>query len=602
MHVLEQPIPACMNSSLSNLPLSPLNVNPDAKASVIRARQQQSRIPSRRGGFAFLTVVPTASRDFNRSNHIASPTVGASGDSRNKETGQGTDQDKADIHVSVSHLPANTSTSNRNDKLPVAGSAVRPQRSRRHRARQTPQGPDLAPSSRFLSAPFRNRAVASDPASRVPRSRGAPGRLWNPTNSTPRLPPAIYTRPTKAPVKRRPSTPPLPIVPLNHPALDDTRAPDEQGATGAGDYPLLTLPEQRQSRHSTPTPTPTRSSFQIEERLNEGKRVALPSSVHHSYNIRERPDGPSGVGSALQLANVKLGESSFAGGHLLGDYGETTKSRTRATSFGLVRLQSPEQPARKLDKGKGKAIMTSPNHDSSPRGLSTDLERGPSVLDPKYNRSNLSIPNGGIGSAISSSNSSIIGDPDQPGLGDEWGPQHPCYPHLNPYVPLESTEYQTTRIIRVRRDWLVAGDLAPTFSNMYPEILDPAGISEQEFRRVIEKLNGTLLPTFNPYNWRNILDGVLGVLTAWVWEDLGFTNAKTKLRELEKWIEKWNTEMEKTTGSDEAAIAPKIISLRRTGYMSLDFQIPNPEVSISNSEPASRSGPSGSEPALPPAA
>ncbi|KAJ2965506.1 hypothetical protein NUW58_g10872 [Xylaria curta] len=175
--------------------------------------------------------------------------------------------------------------------------------------------------------------------------------------------------------------------------------------------------------------------------------------------------------------------------------------------------------------------------DDTPKGLSADLERGPAVLDPQHNKSNLSIP-GGIGSAISSSNSSIIGDPDQPGLGDEWGPQHPCFPHLNPHVPVTSTEYQTTRIIRIPRDWLIAGDLAPTFSNMYPEILDPVGISEQEFRRVIEKLNTTLVPTFNPYNWRNILDGVLGVLTAWIWEDFGLTNIKTKLNELETWIDR----------------------------------------------------------------
>jgi hypothetical protein len=174
-----------------------------------------------------------------------------------------------------------------------------------------------------------------------------------------------------------------------------------------------------------------------------------------------------------------------------------------------------------------------------------------------------------IGSAISSSNSSIMGDPDQPDLGEEWGPQHPCYPHLNPHVPIDSTDYTSTRIIRIRRDWLVQGDLAPSFSNLYPEILDPAGISEQEFRRIIEKLNTELTPIFSPYGWRNIVDGVLGLLTGWIWDDLGLTNTKSRLTSLESWIEKWNIEMEKTVGSEAGVMAPRIIPLRRTGYMNV---------------------------------
>lgn len=203
-------------------------------------------------------------------------------------------------------------------------------------------------------------------------------------------------------------------------------------------------------------------------------------------------------------------------------------------------------------------------------GYSHDLERGPDILanDPRHSTaSRLS----GIGSAISSDDSSILGDPDQnpADLGDEWGPQHPCFPHLNPHVPLDSPEYATTRIIRIRRDWLLEGDLAPTFSNLYPEILDPAGLSEQEFRRIIDKLNGTLVPAFSPYNWRNIVDGVLGLATGWVWEDLGVTGVKTRLKNLETWIEEWNENMERVVGREGGRIPPKIISLRRTGYMTV---------------------------------
>lgn len=178
---------------------------------------------------------------------------------------------------------------------------------------------------------------------------------------------------------------------------------------------------------------------------------------------------------------------------------------------------------------------------------------------------------GGIGSALSSTNSSIMGDDIQPDAVGEWGPQHPCYPHLNPHVPVDSAEYITTRIIRIRRDWLLEGDLAPTFSNLYPEILDPAGLSEQEFRRIIEKLNGIIIPAFNPYEFRNIVDSILGLVTGWLWDDFGLTAIKSRLNNLEKWIAQWNLEMEKTMGSEEGAIAPKLVPLRRTGYMSVSF-------------------------------
>lgn len=159
-------------------------------------------------------------------------------------------------------------------------------------------------------------------------------------------------------------------------------------------------------------------------------------------------------------------------------------------------------------------------------------------------------------------------------FGQAWGPQHACYPHLNPHVPVDSAEYSTTRIIRIRRDWLLHGDLAPCFSNLYPEILDPAGLNEPEFRRVIEKLNGELVPAFSPHTFRNVLDGVLGLVTGWLWDDFGLTGIKSRLNHLEKWIDRWNLEMEKTLSSEEGVICPKIISLRRTGYMTVSTHEP----------------------------
>ncbi|KAI1828297.1 Golgin subfamily A member 7/ERF4 family-domain-containing protein [Xylaria intraflava] len=540
------------------------NKNPAREKHRTTRKRSETSSLSRRGGNT--SVFPTtASHATGRSTKLASSAVEDS-------------PVNPDVAVSESQqLEQPADSSQRNDD-----GAARPTRSPRHTTHQSPPGLIPADSNRHYPVlPFRSLAANSSPENRLPLVIGPPGRLWNPVNSTPRLPPVVYTR------RRRPSTPLPPSIPINHPTLDDTGIRGDQIATGAGDYPLLTLPEQRQSRH----PTPTRSSFQLEGRVHGGKRISLPSSVRHSFDIKQAIDAPPEPDTRPGPSQHKPRDSLVSSLRKRGQ-SVTEKGRPRAVSFGLVQIQPIDRGGLGIDKGK--AVMSQLNDETSARGFSTDLERGTNALGQHHNRSNVSLP-GGIGSIISSSNSSIIGDPDQPGLGDEWGPQHPCFPHLNPYVPINSTEYRTTRIIRVRRDWLVAGDLAPTFSNMYPEILDPAGVSEQEFRRVIEKLNRSLIPIFNPYHWRNIFDGLLGVLSGWIWEDFGLTNVKMKLRELETWIEKWNAEMEKTTGSEDGAAAPKIISLRRTGYMSLDFQIPNPEVSVSVSEPASRSGPAPAE-------
>ncbi|KAJ5182879.1 Golgin subfamily A member 7/ERF4 [Penicillium capsulatum] len=157
-----------------------------------------------------------------------------------------------------------------------------------------------------------------------------------------------------------------------------------------------------------------------------------------------------------------------------------------------------------------------------------------------------------------------------------WGPAHPCYPHLNPHVPIGSQEYLTTRVIRIRRDWMIKGDLAPTFSNLYPEILDPL-LSEQEFRKVIATVNDGVVKAFDPYSLRNWFDGAMGLLTGWVWDDIHASGIKSQLQHVETWLEKWNREV----GSKDGV---HIWSLRRTAYMSIDIQIPDPKVGIVPSE------------------
>jgi hypothetical protein len=142
-----------------------------------------------------------------------------------------------------------------------------------------------------------------------------------------------------------------------------------------------------------------------------------------------------------------------------------------------------------------------------------------------------------------------------------WGPSHPCFPHPNPHVPLQSELYTNTRIIRIKRDWMMAGDLAPTFANLYPEILDPL-VNEDDFRILIKKINDTLVDAFDPFTFRAWLDAAMGVATFWLWEDVGLTGVKKKLAGLESWIEEWN----RTVGEKDAV---KIIPLRRTGYLTV---------------------------------
>jgi hypothetical protein len=143
---------------------------------------------------------------------------------------------------------------------------------------------------------------------------------------------------------------------------------------------------------------------------------------------------------------------------------------------------------------------------------------------------------------------------------------------------------------------MIAGDLAPTFANVYPEILDSV-MPEDEFRRVVRHINNVVLDAYNPFGWRAWLDMILGIATFWLWDDLGLTGVKSKLKQLENWLSGWNREV----GSKEGV---QIIPLRRTAYLTvrpknscalpaniaqLDIQIPDPQISADPlSRPATR--------------
>lgn len=126
-----------------------------------------------------------------------------------------------------------------------------------------------------------------------------------------------------------------------------------------------------------------------------------------------------------------------------------------------------------------------------------------------------------------------------------------------------------TRIIRVQRDWLVAGDLYPALQNLYPEILI-GYVSEDEFRSIIETSNKMLKEAFDPWTTSSWLDAALGVATGFLWDNTGMTATKRKVAHLEKWLDGWNHEAQRQ-GKEVSLIGP-----RKTGFLSLDIQIPDP--------------------------
>ncbi|KAF2263911.1 hypothetical protein CC78DRAFT_263228 [Lojkania enalia] len=210
-----------------------------------------------------------------------------------------------------------------------------------------------------------------------------------------------------------------------------------------------------------------------------------------------------------------------------------------------------------------------------PGPAADDLESGMKpITKPSPGRA--SLPHSRQGSMHSQRLGTASANGDGEGNADDnesefpWGPSHPCFPHLNPHVPLNSPLYENTRIIRIKRDWMVKGDLAPTFANLYPEILDPL-IPEDSFRDIIKKVNDSLVHAFNPLGFRAWLDAVMGVATFWLWDDAGLTAVKRQLADLEKWLDDWNRKV----GEKEGV---RIIPLRRTGYLTLDIQIPDPHI------------------------
>lgn len=322
---------------------------------------------------------------------------------------------------------------------------------------------------------------------------------------------------------------------------------------------LLTLPEQRRSRQNSPNSPTFQESFEPghSNRSSIGlpsNRASAQSGTPSMSNEKEKPL-PASPPSTKPPSRQNTGD--------------VTLQSKLAQTYGFSEADQPSHPPRRVNSQRSlhhvrsltsmhsNQLANVPPLPSSPLPRST-TQNTPTQTRPPSTRD--------LEAGLSA--------PEEPSSDEEppWGPSHPCFPHLNPHVPLSSPLYNSTRIIRIRRDWMVVGDLAPTFSNIYPEILDPL-LPEPEFRNIINHINSTLMHAYNPYGVANWIDGILGFLTGWFWENFRPGGIKGELRKLEAWIEEWN----RTVGHADGV---KVIGLRRTGYLCLDIQIPDPQVRV----------------------
>jgi hypothetical protein len=281
--------------------------------------------------------------------------------------------------------------------------------------------------------------------------------------------------------------------------------------------------------------------------------------IERDFETQAREDGRDEY-PLLSLPERRLSRQSPAPSSLAVQRSTGEDSISGRTSIALPRDRRSQPPTQPPTPGLVMASAANPRDSVSPAPhADKDIEAGRNHQPAGLSR--VSLPGSGR-TSLHSRRSGSAADDDADAVSEfPWGPSHPCFPHPNPHVPLDSELYNTTRIIRIKRDWMMKGDLAPTFANLYPEILDPL-VTEDDFRILIKKINDTLVDAFDPFTFRACLDTVLGIATFWLWEDAGLTGVKKQLADLERWIEDWNRDI----GSKEAV---RIIPLRRTGYLTV---------------------------------
>ena len=103
-------------------------------------------------------------------------------------------------------------------------------------------------------------------------------------------------------------------------------------------------------------------------------------------------------------------------------------------------------------------------------------------------------------------------------------------------------------------------------------------LPEEAFRELIRGVNEGLQRAYDPKAWRNVLDGVVGVVTGWVSDDLGLSGGRRAVGRVEDWVEGWNREWAVKYAGEGDAGQIRVIPLARTGFMTLDIQIPDPRI------------------------
>ena len=403
----------------------------------------------------------------------------------------------------------------------------------------------LLPRPRSFLATLQQRIIPRD-------ARPAASRVLNPINYLPRPTPIEVTRPGYSTDKTATFAP----------GLRETRT-------------LLTLPEQRRSRQNSPGSPAVEHSPVVTDPGSHRSSIGLPANrssrnlelTRSREMIASENEKPLRSPQNPDRAYVPYSKYNTNDRDLEAAANVPASQSILGQGYGVTKDDQPLHPPRRVTSQR------SLRHHQSAASLRSGHQYGTSRLHSRdgsfaqQHRQADSHPN-------LNTDDPHNNDTENGSLAEElaWGPSHPCFPHLNTHVPPTSAEYTTTRLIRIKRDWMVAGDLSPAYSNLYPEILDPL-VPEAEFRHLIQHINSTLVDAFDPFAVWNWLDGLLGVVTGWLWEDFRPTGIKGKLRKLEAWLEEWN----RSVGARDGV---RIIPLRRTAYMTLDFQIPDPQVRV----------------------
>ncbi|KAI9687562.1 MAG: hypothetical protein M1822_002172 [Bathelium mastoideum] len=469
---------------------------------------------------------------------------------------------------------------------------------------------------------FRPRTVPKRPAS----------RLANPINYAPR-------------------SQTLPNLPVIHPQLQEREPP--RPTEGRVEYPLLTLPEKRRSRVSASgsvvvLPSPTAESGRSSIGLPRDKRISLDSRTRRNSAPGELVP-PQPAQATERQEKLVFESSSSSSSNESRPRPKLDKGKAKAIDMpegGSVPASNPTDPEKSAVAGDDVPLppqphatsSTDPNleagaqfrHAQAPSRISLPLSRRPSTLS-RLTRNSATHPvdHDGTASAASEEAESY-----------PWGPFHPCFPHPNPHRPLTSPLTASTRIIRIRRDYTAVfppestsfspskpsatittaprhpssspkspqpvSDRVPAFTNLYPEILAP-WVSEPAFRTLLDGVNSRYAKAFNPFSWRALVDLLLGLLTLWLWEDLGFTRVRMGVTEVEKFVEGWNAERrmeaeaaairiseqdeghertveeamtrgEASGGVVQEGDYARVINPRRTGFLCLDIEIPDPGI------------------------